>query len=329
MNTVLKPTYVRPNIDRNDHPVLSEDYAICTNSTYKMMKTILGWIEVRQPGGMIYGAPRLGKSKSIEFISKYLETLYDNTLPVLIFECYKHHLPSENMFYQEMLDTVNHAYAEKGNSGQKRSRLRDYFLSIAMKNKHKRIVIFFDEAQNFGEQQYKWLINVYNDLKRKRVKPTFIMVGQSELLALRDTFVTKHNKQIVGRFLLNVHKFRGITGAADIEVCLRAFDDNATTEYPAGSGCSFTEYFFPIAYKHGWRLQDQAETVWKAFSEVKQKYKLPTSEISMNFFFGALNYVLLKHENLIDIEPHLSLNIWKEAVEQSGYSQSGVLVEGE
>lgn len=328
MNTVLKPTYVRPNIERNDHPIFSEEYSICTNSTYKILQAILGWIEMRQPGGMVYGTPRIGKSKSIEFISKHLETLYDNTLPVYIFECYSHKQSNENMFYQELLDTLNHAYADKGNSCQKRSRLRDYFLSIATKNKHRRLVLLFDEAQNYDEHQYKWLINIFNDLRRKRVRPTFIMVGQTELHGLRNVFV-KHHKQIVGRFMLNVHKVRGITGPGDIEVCLRAYDDNKNTEYPAGSGCSFTEFFFPVAYRHGWRLQNQTETVWKAFCDIKQKYKLPNSEISMNFLFSALVYVLNKYENLIDIEPHLSLNIWKQAIEESGYSLSGALDEGE
>jgi hypothetical protein len=203
----------------------------------------------------------------------------------------------------------------------KRRRLFEYLLSIADQHPHKRLLIFLDEAQNLQDQHYLWLIDLYNDLDGARIRPTFIMVGQRELAYRHNAMIHAKRYQIIGRFMVNTHQFRGLTSSHDIEVCLHGYDDN--TEYPRNSGWSFTRFYFPIAYAHGWRIVSQADTIWQAFIEVKMKEKIPgDSELPMQFFASTVEYIFRKHSNLKDIEPHLSLNIWKEAVEKSGYPLS-------
>ena len=49
----------------------------------------------------------------------------------------------------------------------------------------------------------------------------------------------------------------------------------------------------------------------------------------MKFLTAAVEYVLRRYENLIDIAPHLSLQIWREAVKKSQYQLSGDFINAE
>jgi hypothetical protein len=320
--------FIRPNIPKGSHPIETGDYIIGTPATFGMFQTIYEWIEMRQPGGVVFGPPRFGKTRAIAYIAKQLETKFEGHLPIVNFHCREHAYPNENVFFEEFLTALGHGFSTRGKSVEKRGRLSEFLRCMGADNPHSRLVFFLDEAQNLQPQHYKWLIDIYNDLDMSHVRSTFILVGQKELAARRKAFVIAKRFQIVGRFMVNVHQFPGLSSPEEIQVCLHGYDENS--EHPKGSGWSFTRFFFPTAYVHGWRLASQAETIWQAFMEVKMKARLPgEDELPMQFFSHSIEYVMRKYENLVDVEPHLSLQIWKEAVEKSGYHLCGDFITAE
>lgn len=323
-----KHYFIRPNIPMESHPIETGDYIIGTPATYGMFLTISEWIEIRQPGGLVFGPPRFGKTRAITYVAKQLEAKFEGHLPIVVFLCREHKYPNENVFFEEFLTTLGHGFSARGKSVEKRGRLSEYLRCMAADNPHRRLVIFLDEAQNLQPQHYKWLVDIYNDLDMSRVRPTFILVGQKELVARRKAFVIAKRFQLVGRFMVNTHQFPGLRSPEHIRVCLHGYDDNS--DHPAGSGWSFTRFFFPTAYVHGWRLVNQAEAIWQAFMEVKKKAKLPgEDELPMQFFSRSVEYVMRKYGNLTDPEPHLSVQVWKEAVEISGYHLCGDFITAE
>jgi hypothetical protein len=69
------------------------------------------------------------------------------------------------------------------------------------------------------------------------------------------------------------HRFDGVVDYADIDRMLRSLDDGS--EYPAGSGLSYTRYFVPLAFEAGWRMQKQAKRVWSTLTAICEREGLP------------------------------------------------------
>ena len=326
---MFEPAYLRPKIFLHGHPIENGEYILGTKSTFEMLNTVKNWIDFRQPGGLIFGPPRFGKTRAIKYVTRQINNEYGGKFPIVNIICCEHKQPNENIFWEEFLVGVGHGFSNHGKVSDKRRRLFEYLLSVAEEYPHKRLLIFLDEAQNLQDQHYLWLVDLYNVLDNAKIRPTFVMVGQMELAYRHNALLQAKRYQIIGRFMINKHRFRGLTSSHDIEVCLHGYDDN--TEYPKNSGWSFTRFYFPVAYSHGWRIADQADTLWEAFIDVKKNAKIPGySELPMQFFASAVEYTFRKHSNLNDIEPHLSFNIWKKAVEESGYPLSNdFIVAGE
>ncbi len=318
----IKPNFIRPSIPKGCHPIEAGGYVISTPSVYEMGNEVSEWLDLRLSGGMIYGPPRLGKTSAIKYVERKLLYDFDGKLPIVTFECQSHSIAREGEFFTEFLQSIGHELAEKGKTTDRRKRLYQYLRNLAERNPHKRLVIFLDEAQKLHKDHYSWLVDIYNYLDRAVVVPTFILVGQQELANRRNAMVIAKQFQVVGRFMVNAHQFSGIANAKEIQVCLHGYDDQS--EYPEGSGWSYTRYYFPVAYEHGWRLGSQADNVWGAFMEARENGQLPgAAQIPMKFLTAAIEYVLRRYENLLDIEPHLSLQIWREAVKKSQYQLSG------
>ena len=68
----------------------------------------------------------------------------------------------------------------------------------------------------------------------------------------------------------------------EMEYCLSGYD---ATEFPSGSGWTFTAYFFPESYAAGWRAASLSEAIWNAFLDVLSSLSLPKNpEIPMEYF---------------------------------------------
>lgn len=317
-----KSYFIRPQIAKGCHPIEAGGYVISTPSVYVMGNEVSEWLDLRQSGGMIYGPPRLGKTSAIKYVERKLLHDFEGKLPIVTFECQSHGIAREGEFFTEFLQATGHELANKGKAQERRERLYQYLRNLAERNSHKRLVIFLDEAQKLHKDHYSWLVDIYNYLDRAGVISTFILVGQQELANRRNAMVIAKQFQVVGRFMVNAHQFSGISNAKEIQVCLHGYDEQS--EYPEGSGWSYVRYYFPVAFEHGWRLKSQADNVWLAFMEARENGQLPGSaQIPMKFLTAAVEYVLRRYENLIDIEPHLSLQIWREAVKKSQYQLSG------
>lgn len=65
-------------------------------------------------------------------------------------------------------------------------------------------------------------------------------------------------RQIIARFLSEPLAFDGRTSVEELKEILKTFDEG--TEYPEGSGWSYTRFFLPQAFEQGFRLQTYASS---------------------------------------------------------------------
>lgn len=327
MTKNTKPYYVRPLIPENTHPVESYTFVINSPPITELYDKILKWLKNKHSGGIVYGIPRIGKTEAIKHIRMRLADEYGTALVTFIFNCSKKKNPTADKFYKECLISVNHYFSSSGDEIEKRERLVTFIANATKDIATRRVVIFIDEAQKLSNEEYEWLVDLYKCLVNRKIFPVFILIGQHELANRRNVAVLAGQFQIIGRFMSDIHKFRGLKSQDEILECLSQFDEGS--EYPEGSGWSFTKYYFPAAFTYGWRLSSQSGIIWKAFNDIIRQYKLPRNDgygIPMQYFISAVCSVLRGSSNLEATDPQISLNSWKEAIEDSGFHTARDLI---
>lgn len=314
--------YTRPIVTKGQHPIETGNYHLPTNAIIELYTVVSRWISNRSPGGIVYGRPRLGKTRAIRYLEVYLQHEFGEKLPIFKMYC-SHHKPNENRFYTDLLRDLGHSAYNQGKAEVKKDRLLKFLIERAESSGHHKIILFIDDAQMLYEQDYNWLMDIYNQLDRFGITMTVILVGQEELLHQKSAFISVEKMQIIGRFMVHEHKFSGVKTTDDLRVCLQGYDN--TSEYPEGSGCSYTRYFFIEAYEDGCRLVNEAHLIFNKFEELRANANI-RGQIEI-----PMQYITLTVDNCLKIfgsngkGVHWpSLVDWEEAIKTSGYIEAEI-----
>lgn len=122
---------LRPFIPKGTHPVETGKYLISTNEIDRMYQTVLQWIENRMPGAIIYGRPRLGKTRAITYLMNCLPQDFGKNMPIYHVRCRRYKQPNENSFFEDLLLAVGHSSAIQGKANVKRMRLLRFLVERA------------------------------------------------------------------------------------------------------------------------------------------------------------------------------------------------------
>ncbi|MBD5797377.1 AAA family ATPase [Bacillus pseudomycoides] len=305
------------------HPVRTGRYILATNEIQRLYEAVHRWITNRSPGGIIYGRPRLGKTRAIRFLQYALPQEFGENLSVFVINCQYHGQATENTFFEELLKAVQHADPFSGKASIKRERLYRFLIDKAYASEERKIIIVLDEAQKLTETHYQWLMDIYNVLDYADIDLTFILVGQEQLESQRTAMLSIKKHQIVGRFMVHKFKFTGVKMTEDLQKCLAGYDDES--EYPVGSGVSYTQWFFPDQFKSGLRLQLYAEEIMEVFKQTSQASKLISSVgVPMQYITKTIEYILLNYGIEGANVDRISYNMIEDAVLYSGYAETEV-----
>jgi hypothetical protein len=172
--------------------------------------------------------------------------------------------------------------------------------------------------------RYEWLRDVHDALDHLQIRLFTVLVGQQELRSVKTAFQRAQKTQIVARLMVEELAFFGIRNAQDVATCLTGYD---ASTYPSDSGWTYTRFYVPVATDSGYRLVDDAATLWSAFVSLHHKHGFADSlEIPMESFTRAVEIVLKESliRDAVNYRPPLAL--WESAVRQSGYIQSRLAV---
>jgi|SRR5882672_4118651 len=283
--------------------------------------TIRRWTRQRCSGAIIYGAPRRGKTSAVRYLAKVLPDLLGIPVPIISCVCRDYKQAVEGTFFEDLLKAAGHLLAEKGKPSAKRDRLTEFLTEKVRLTGQDRVIMIIDEAQKLHEAHYKWLIDVHNELDAADISLVVFLVGQQDLAHQYSAFKLANKTQIIGRFMVNQFCFHGLRSAGEIGTCLKGYDEES--EYPVGSGWSFTRYYFPAAFQSGFRLGQFQDLVWESFKETKEQFGLPGAlEIPMYYFCRTVEAVLTEFASLEEDHPLLSRQTWKQAVIDSGFVEA-------
>jgi hypothetical protein len=256
------------------------NYALFTPPINEFFSVVCEWIDSHVPGGYVYGPPRQGKSRAVQFwIERLLTERYGALLPFFRMNYKSHDRFSELAFLTELLHASRHRFAYTGTRMKKLDRLVKLYATRARNAGSHQLVLMIDEAQNMREQSYRTLCNLQNELDDLGFQLTVISVGTQELAYQHSAFMQGGDLHLVGRFMVREALFRGIRGESELAYVLNAYDTQ--TEWPEGSGISYTRYFFPRAFANGFRMADLAPALWRVYVELAPPTRQDDLEIAM------------------------------------------------
>ena len=316
---------VRP-IDPTLHPIETGNYRIATPAIQSFYDLVVRCLRYRITGALAYGPSRIGKTRAIE----YLRLLLAQTHPkITTYHAQAEHKPrhAEGPFFANLLEAVGYPEPDGGSNPAKRMRLINKIKEACARNGSGSVVLFCDEAQRYDENEYEWLRDVHDHLDRLHIRLFTFLVGQQELLAVKTALQRARKTQIVARLMVEELAFHGVRNATEVATCLAGYDQ---TNYPRASDWTFTRFYLRQAVGSGYRLSDNAATLWGAFERLHHKHGLPGDlEIPMESFVRAVE-IVLKDSELRDAcgyRPETAL--WNEAVRSCGYVQSRQAVSAE
>lgn len=293
------------------HPLVTDKAQIITHQMVRVLRLSLDRVSARRSAVLFEGSPRIGKSCCAEFVADQLKIQLPHVHVMLHIARYREPGKRQSVLSELCLsekikpaahgvDYLEHllAYIEGHVTGQPAPQC----------------VLVVDEIQHWRPNDYHVLADLHNYLKGQGITLTVIGFAQSEIYERLTGLHAVEHHAIVGRFFTEIIPFRGCRNVEELTTILAGCDDNS--EYPVGSGTSYTAFFVPEAFAAGFRLVPLAGLFWKAFDgSVKGKY---VNNLPMQHVREAIADLLLL------IAPHDSAlfeadeKLVSEAVRRSG-----------
>lgn len=302
------------------HPIFSGRYEIPTVAIANMLSKICDCVECQTPGIIVYGPPRLGKTRAIRCMEQFLPQRLYPTCPVITVSC-SSHVSSYSYLSESVLKALKHELWDKGKVLQKSLRTVNALMTLAYSANSNRIIVIFDEANNLLETDYESLIDIYNQLDYAGINMTVVLVGTNELYTTKCAFREEGKQQIVGRFMIQEHIFHGLQNIEEMAFALDAYDRKAF--FPKGSDCSFVRYFFPDAVADNYTLKSEADTLYKLFYQLRTAgAQLGYIELPMQYFIKTVDICFRKYGKTGEGVFWPNIEMWKNAISLSGYLEA-------
>ncbi|QYF93043.1 ATP-binding protein [Massilia sp. PAMC28688] len=301
------------------HPITLHQYIVATPSIDALIRKIKQLIRMHTPGAIIFAYPRFGKTYGIRYVKNSLQYDYPGVVCLSCGTEAKKN-PSEDAFFTTLLEAAGHPGALTGTVTRKRRRLLERIMELVDASGYNWFVMFADEAQRLEVMEYEWLRDVHDCLERRGVRMITLLVGQPQLLNQKSAFRQSSHTQIVLRFMISEMRFDGLKDADALAACLRGYDEAV---HPPQSDWTFTRFFFPLAYQHGFRLLSEARTVWQAFARAHEQSGLKVSmEIPMQYFAHAVEIALETNMAQDHSTFQFTPDMWDFAVAESLYVEA-------
>lgn len=263
-----------------------------------MIGRLKGWMQEQiirgTYGGVVWGAPRLGKTSAIEMITPGLGSFKDSTTgleyssAVISVTTEKHFdgTQAEGRFWDWLLYGLD-CPIRSGNVGNRRHRVYGLLVDRAKRKNAKRVILIVDESQALQAHHFSWFANIFNEMNRHRIDFCLFQVGGIDAEKWERLLDDGEHVHILERFFSATMRFRGIDDLSTLKQFLKEYD---SVSAKSGIRESITEYVFPEWFSGGGRLEHQAPVLLELFSEVinLDKFDLPLQHLR-----NVLKYALL------------------------------------
>lgn len=308
------------------HPIITASAKISTDAVMNVLRLVKK-AHTRKRSSIAFWARQLmGKTYCIDICRKFVEREYPGSGHVTYEPSSKGNFPdgkggpkrprppAEGGFYEDMLISLGFQPKIHATVPRKRRQLFNALLSLA--GTAKRLTIFIDEAQELSNVEYAWLKSAINYLAENDLTVVVVLFGQRELIDRRTDLIANGRSDLAIRFMQSLCEFETVKTSSGLLTILSACDE--LSDYPEGTGVTYTQFLWPRAFAAGFRWVSQAEAFWSAL----QKEGPPISRHGIAMQWIALTmseFASITREH--DSESFApSIDLWQRAIKQSGYA---------
>ena len=278
-----------------DHPLITRDYSLYTPAIEQMGDTMARWLDDQVDGAVIFGPSRFGKSSAVDhWLQSLLSERHGGYVPLVVWS----HVDtggaqSVGRFHSHLLHASRHLLTRAARSPQERQdMLIERLAQLAAAGGGRFLVLVIDEAQGMTQREWLWLVELHSLLEKQRIRLCVFAVASLQFFDEPVGLAMSGGAHVAARFMLTSAPFRGIRGVEELRFVLSGYDEG--TEWPAGTGLSFTAGLATQAWDAGFRMADQAEPLWRALElELPPRYVGPM-EFPMKSIAQSARHVLLR-----------------------------------
>lgn len=302
-----------------NHPLNQRPVQVLTNTIKESFLFVSDAIKFKRPGCAFSAIFRSGKSTALLMFKRELPTVMPLVAYGLV-SAKDHDTVTERVYWGDLLIALG--LVTEGTAQERQNRLRSAIIAACIQAGGRHFCWLIDEGQNWGPREYTFLRDLANQLREQDgYVLTTVIFGDPRLNDLCSLFREKR-KDLWARFLMKPQPFFGIRNVKDLKFFLEELDNAKRCEYPAGSGVSYTEFFLPSAYEFGWRLKDQDQQIWNAFSRAAATVNRELGDIGMQWI-GETVIHFLTDKMANDVAGFVGLpEDWDDAILQAQFVDS-------
>ncbi|BCG04453.1 hypothetical protein PPGU19_090210 (plasmid) [Paraburkholderia sp. PGU19] len=310
-----------------DHPIVTRDYSLFTIAIHDMVERISMWLDDQIDGATIFGPSRFGKSSAVDhWLQRLLSERHGGHVPLVIWS----HTDSGSAaavgrFYAHLLEASGHRLAQSRRSPlERQTMLVERWIELAAQGGGRFLVLVIDEAQGMSQREWIWLVELHSLLEKQRIRLSVFSIASLQFFDEPIGMALAGGAHVAARFMLAAEPFHGVRHVSELAYVMRGYDEGS--EWPAGSGCSFTAGLAPLQWADGFRMADHAETLMRAMEDsLPPRYAGP-ADFPMKTVAQACRHVLLRVAGGVDIDVAISADAWRSAVDASWHGTLMALV---
>lgn len=272
----------------DSHPILAKNYRLPTPMLERTYALIRERAWMKRTGVYLYASPRMGKTSCAE-----------ETQALLSYEFPKFHIlridarstlrPSESHMFRLILEGANHALSKRPHADMLFHNVKADIVANLASRDGTHFVLIIDEMHRLNEVDLGQLLSVHNALHMRGITMTTISFAQPEIKDRVTGLLVRKQHQVIARFLAEPIQFAGCVSEVDLHRILNSYDSES--EYPEGSGWSYTHFFLPAGYESGFRLANYSAPIWHALSNALGSYT--EAGVPMEHICLTVEYLLL------------------------------------
>ena len=293
------------------HPIICEAAVLPSTSVQNAVWAVIEGARKTRFSYASWADPVTGKSRCLTAIENFIRQEHPGS-GVLRYEAMREESSAEGRLLEDILLQMAIAAPIARSLAGKRDQLTRALLALAGVDMH--LYMLIDEAQELHIRELNWLKGVINKVILKQVKVTVVLMGQKQLLDRIDELKAAGRQDLLERFFKRVVEFKGCRTVEDLATLCEAMD--IKSEYPEGSGWSYTMFLFPRAYENGLRLQAKAQVLWQAFTALRSASEVQRG-IPMEAISSYLAQICLLHKDLDSADMELDLGLLEEAAKET------------
>lgn len=305
------------------HIVETDDAIMPTLEIERICNLINHWVENLRKGACIYGASRVGKTCMLELIAANVEAIFGSNIPCLLLSMWEKDTESSSAkrFWYEFLDLMEHEEADNGGAAEKRKRLIEFMIEKMIESDEKRFLLLIDEAQNLENKHLGLLKDLHNRLRmhKNKYKLITILVGHPNLRFRKEELVSRGRGDLVGRFMLCNTHFKGPQKSKDLKYACAQYD---RLRWPNSESPTYTQYFVPLAFENGWRLENVADRLWTMIISTLTDYGIKkVKDLPIEPVYAILRAILLQARDMDATDFEVSNKMLEQILSEFGVEQ--------